>query len=948
VALFLSNVFRITPKKLAQSIFVLPMKTPFLATTFGNAPFPTCCVCPEPVSYKLTKMEPRPLHRNWSAFGFGCLLLAALSGMALAGFDEGQGMESPEPFLRPLKVVSTSGNVRNAQALVGRQAGDATLSWNGVGDPPLIVLDYGRDVGGIPIFNVTRVSGTPTLRAIYSEGQPFLLPNGDGAAPSGGGVVGGRVGNLSFVGNLGAGDLSRVNDYPLDGPAFIVHRLIQGGERWQAITMASPGSIQLGLVGIRSKTFHPPDTRNSGSFTCSDKNLNEIWELGAYTGPLCQVKAGSLPPTWTVTQQGLDVTGGTYSSYQAGATWTDYTATLEAKIVANEASWLVRSSHSSGYRFVLGANNDTLDGFAPSNTRPNTLVAFQQNTNNQLGTVALASLGIDIKPGTWYTIKTVVSGETVNAYLGNQLVLSFSVNDPKEQSSTGSVGLGNGSGAEALFRNLSVTASGGQTLYTSTLTTGSVLDEFSMGTNEKASIIDGAKRDRYCWSGDIAVAGPLIYYTNAASEFIKGSMELFGSFHRSNPENKGEVSTTLAPQLKPGLTAGDNLPGGGTPGLNFWSTSYSSYFLPNLYDYYLYTGDLSFVREQWPSAEQELAYLKSITNDKGLLNVTPPNALDWHPQDNQLTPGVVAEYNVLYYHTLRSAARLTAALGNAREAAGFDAQADEVKTAVNDDLFNPVMGLYDISEDVRNIPSQDVNALAVLHGVAPVDKRKSILDTLKEKLYTSNGPVAFSLSSVYASFPVISPFISSFEVWARFEAGDAKGALDLIRTVWGHMQKSSRFYSGGVWETLELDATPKFGPGTSLAHPWSSGPTSGLSKYVLGVRPIQPGFKTWRIEPQPGDLSWAEGTVPTPYGPIQIKWKKNLRRFTLTVIVPPGTSGTVGVPASGPSALQVDGVYQRAKRKTDAAPAADTSDARLSGYAYVTGLSSGKHEIVGN
>lgn len=188
-------------------------------------------------------MKPRPLHRNWSAFGFGCLLLAALSGLALADFDEGRGMESSEPFLRPLKVVSTSGNVRNAQALVGRQAGDTTLNWNGVGDPPMIVLDYGRDVGGIPIFSVTKVSGTPTLRAIYSEGQPFLLPNGDGAAPSGGGVVGGRVGNLSFVGNLGAGDLSRVNDYPLQGAGFIVHRLIQGGERFQAITLAAPGSI---------------------------------------------------------------------------------------------------------------------------------------------------------------------------------------------------------------------------------------------------------------------------------------------------------------------------------------------------------------------------------------------------------------------------------------------------------------------------------------------------------------------------------------------------------------------------------------------------------------------------------------------------------------------------------------------------------------------------------
>jgi hypothetical protein len=541
-------------------------------------------------------------------------------------------------------LESTSGQVSNAEALLAGHHGFATLTWGGVGSAPMIILDYGRDVGGIPVFDVVSVSGTPTLRAIYSEGQPFLLPNGDGAAPSGGGVVGGRVGN-------------------------------------------------------------------------------EIWGLGAYTGPLCQVESSSLPPTWTVTPQGLDVTGGTYSSYQAGDTWTDYTATLEVQIITNEASWLVRSSHSSGYRFVLGADNDTLSGFAPSNTTPNTLLAFQQNTNDQLGVVSLASLGIDIKPGTWHTVKAVVSGETVNTYLDGQLVLSFNVTEPKEQNSTGSVGLGNGSGAEALFRNLSVQAAGGQTLYTSTLVTNTVLDEFSTGTNAVASVIDGAKRDRYCWSGDLAVAGPLIYYTNAHSEFIKGMLGLLGSFHRSNPNNKGEVSTTLAPQLKPGLTAGDNLPGGNPPGLNFWSASYSTYFLPNLCDYYLYTGDLDFVRQEWPSAEQELAYLKSITNA------------------------------------------------------------------------------------------------------------------------TSNGPVAFSLSSVYASFPVISPFISGFEAWARFEVGDATGALDLIRTVWGHMQKGSPFYSGGVWETLAPDATPKFGPGTSLAHPWSFGPYLGAFEVRVGCAARFPGLQ---------------------------------------------------------------------------------------------------------
>jgi alpha-L-rhamnosidase len=338
--------------------------------------------------------------------------------------------------------------------------------------------------------------------------------------------------------------------------------------------------------------------------------------------------------------------------------------------------------------------------------------------------------------------------------------------------------------------------------------------------------------------------------------------------------------------------------------------------------------------------------LKSITNAQGLLNVDPADALDWHPQDNQVTPGVVAEYNVLYYHALRSAARLADALGKANEAAGFDSQAALVKTAVNADLFNTTMGLYDISEDVRNIPSQDVNALAVLHGVAPANERISILQNLKNDLYTSNGPVAFSLSSVYASFPVISPFISGFEAWARFEAGDATGALDLIRTVWGHMQKGSPFYSGGVWETLAPDATPKFGPGTSLAHPWSSGPTAGLSKYVLGVRPVSPGYKTWLIEPQPGDLTWAKGRVPTPYGPIKVKWEKTSWGLRLEIEVPNGTSGSVGLPtSSNADSLTDNGRPVRKLGKIVATSASDDISGARSGYAYLAGVGPGAHVI---
>jgi alpha-L-rhamnosidase len=128
---------------------------------------------------------------------------------------------------------------------------------------------------------------------------------------------------------------------------------------------------------------------------------------------------------------------------------------------------------------------------------------------------------------------------------------------------------------------------------------------------------------------------------------------------------------------------------------------------------------------------------------------------------------------------------------------------------------------------------------------------------------------------------------------------------------------------------------------TSLAHGWGSGPTSALSKYVLGVRPVSPGYKTWLVEPQSGDLTWAKGRVPTPYGPIEVRWEKEGNEFILRVEVPEGTSGTVGVPVSeSPGMLLVNG------RKLKGGTTISETAAGRAGYAYVRGLAPGTYQIV--
>lgn len=44
--------------------------------------------------------------------------------------------------------------------------------------------------------------------------------------------------------------------------------------------------------------------------------------------------------------------------------------------------------------------------------------------------------------------------------------------------------------------------------------------------------------------------------------------------------------------------------------------------------------------------------------------------------------------------------------------------------------------------------------------------------------------------------------------------------------------------------------------------------------YLLGVKPLEPGFKTFKVDPSTSVLDKVNGKVPTPYGDIVVEWEK--------------------------------------------------------------------------
>jgi hypothetical protein len=129
-------------------------------------------------------------------------------------------------------------------------------------------------------------------------------------------------------------------------------------------------------------------------------------------------------------------------------------------------------------------------------------------------------------------------------------------------------------------------------------------------------------------------------------------------------------------------------------------------------------------------------------------------------------------------------------------------------------------------------------------------------------------------------------FFTHFVYRALCRAGRFDLVLGMMRERYGRMLARG---ATTLWESYD--------PTASLCHGFSATPVFQLSAEVLGVRPLEPGFRRLRIAPQLGDLEHARGVFPTVRGDVYVGWKREGRGLRLAVTVPEGTEAEVVPPA---------------------------------------------------
>ena len=172
-------------------------------------------------------------------------------------------------------------------------------------------------------------------------------------------------------------------------------------------------------------------------------------------------------------------------------------------------------------------------------------------------------------------------------------------------------------------------------------------------------------------------------------------------------------------------------------------------------------------------------------------------------------------------------------------------------------------GLIADTPEKKNF-SQHANIFGILTNTFPVDSQADVLNKILIKKVIAQ-------SSYYFKFYLI-------------QALEKTGMPDKFLTLlepWKHM--------------LDLGLTTfaeKPDPTRSDCHAWSASPVYYFLSLVCGIKPNEPGFKTVKIEPHFGKLSWIDGSMPHNSGNIRVSLKKNNNgEIKGEVILPEGLTG---------------------------------------------------------
>lgn len=232
--------------------------------------------------------------------------------------------------------------------------------------------------------------------------------------------------------------------------------------------------------------------------------------------------------------------------------------------------------------------------------------------------------------------------------------------------------------------------------------------------------------------------------------------------------------------------------------------------------------------------------------------------------------------NAFHYRTLVLMSKIASALNKEGDSEFFDKRAELVKESFNKKLLDHDAGIY-VDGEGSSHSSLHANMFPLAFGLVPEKHVNNVVKFIK-----SRGMAC----SVYGAQHLLN---------ALYNAGVSEYALELLTSTsersWGHM-----IYHIGTTITLEA-WDKKYKPNLDWNHAWGSAPANIIPRKLMGIEPLEPGYRKIRIKPQPASLETAEIRLPTIRGDVFLSFKNNPGEpFLLEVNIPANTEAEVYLP----------------------------------------------------
>lgn len=341
-----------------------------------------------------------------------------------------------------------------------------------------------------------------------------------------------------------------------------------------------------------------------------------------------------------------------------------------------------------------------------------------------------------------------------------------------------------------------------------------------------------------------------------------------------------------------------------------WPTEWQMHSVMMAREHFMFTGDTEFLESVYEDLKKKT--LIDLTHENGLIStktgkLTPDffegihfngdnfkDIVDW-PQgtpkgkkqarnagptpegerDGYVFTDFNTVVNAFHFYSLKCMVEIAGALGKTDDENFFKTKSEKVKKSVMENMFDVEKGIF-VDGIGTDHSSLHANMFPLAFNLVPEENIKSVAEYIKTKGMAC---------SVYGA---------QYLLEALYNAGEAEYALKLMTAE----TKRSWMNMINVGSTMTTEAWDEYyKPNLTWNHAWGAAPGNIIPRRLIGIQPLNAGFKTFVVNPQPTGLENIKLKVPTVRGTINCNLISNKNEWQMELSIPGNSEAFVLIPS---------------------------------------------------